>query len=210
MHRRWYAKHTSGWVRRHRKDVYVKRAHTEKWRSRAAFKLLELDEKLCLFRRGSRVLDLGGAPGGWAQVAARGVAAGEDDGGQPIDTIPGVMTVQGDFTTEKVIHLAAASLRGGVADVVLSDAAPNASGDKQLDHIRTIALCESALLVACTMSLLAPGGHCIVKATRGGQEGDLKDFMKSMFTEVRFMKPSASRGESREIYLCGLQHVPIA
>jgi len=204
-----------------KKDIFVKAAQQQGWRSRAALKLQQLDSKLTLLRPGSRVLDLGGAPGSWSQVAAAvvGVTRAPAEAkklGQvvlvdllEVEEIRGVHAIQGYFTEEEVLREARAALRGGKADVVLCDAAPSASGDRGVDHLRGVALCEAALWASTVEDpLLAPGGHIVLKTSRGGEEGTLMDTMKGVFREVKFHKPQASRSDSREVYICGLHYTP--
>ena len=207
------------WIKRQRKDQHVKQARAEGWRSRAALKLIQLDDKLRLLQPGHRVVDLGGAPGGWAQVAARRVSrrksskSGQKSGGQvvtvdlqPMEPLPGVVEIQGDFTDSAILEAVVAALPGGSADLVMSDAAPKMSGDRGMDHARSMGLCEAALWAATAVEappLLAPGGDFLVKATQGGSEKAFSKAMKPLFDEVKFVKPPASRNESREVYICG-------
>jgi 23S rRNA (uridine2552-2'-O)-methyltransferase len=187
------------WLTRQLNDPYVRAAAHEGWRSRAAFKLLELDERFHLIRRGALVLDLGAAPGGWTQVALRRGAArvvGIDL--LAIEPIPGATLVQGDVTEEaKEVELLA--LLGGRPNLVLSDMAPNTTGHAATDHLRIMALADLALAVAA--SVLAPGGAFVCKLFQGGAEQTMLQRLKRDFVMVRHAKPPASRKESRELYI---------
>jgi 23S rRNA (uridine2552-2'-O)-methyltransferase len=187
------------WLERQLNDPYVAAAHAQGWRSRAAFKLLELDEKFHLLRPGMRVVDLGAAPGGWAQVAVR-QKAGQVIGLDllPIDPVHGVSFVQGDFNDPDMPARLQAML-GGPADLVLSDMAPNTTGHGGTDHIRIVALAELALDFAT--NVLAPGGAFVAKVFQGGTERQMLTVMKHSFAAVRHAKPPASRKESSELYV---------
>jgi 23S rRNA (uridine2552-2'-O)-methyltransferase len=187
------------WLRRQLNDPYVKAAKQQGWRSRAAFKLIELDDRFKLIRRGGRVLDLGAAPGGWSQVAIRRGAArvvGIDL--LPTDPVAGAMFVQGDFN-DPVVMERLSSLLGGQADLVLSDMAPNTTGHAATDHLRIMALAELALDFA--VRILPPGGAFVAKVFQGGSERRMLDTLKRRFATVRHAKPPASRKESSELYV---------
>jgi 23S rRNA (uridine2552-2'-O)-methyltransferase len=186
------------WLERQLNDPYVANARAAGYRSRAAFKLIELDEKFHLLRRGARVVDLGAAPGGWAQVAAQrgAVVLGLDL--LPVEPVPGATFLQGDFNDPEMPARLTALL-GGPADLVLSDMAPNTTGHTPTDHIRIVALAELALHFA--MAVLAPGGAFVAKVLQGGAERDLLTVMKHNFSAVRHAKPPASRKESSELYV---------
>ncbi len=189
------------WLERQERDPFVKAARREGWRSRSAFKLMQLDDRFHLFAKARRVVDLGAAPGGWAQVVAGRV--GEGAGVVAVDLltmdpIPGVTILQLDATGDDAIAAIRAVL-GGPADVVLSDMAAPATGDRGTDHLRVMALCEQA--VAAAEELLAPGGVLVVKALKGGADRELLVAMKLAFAEVRHVKPPASRSDSREVYV---------
>ena len=187
------------WLARQLNDPYVAAARKQGWRSRAAFKLLELDDKFHLIRPGARVLDLGAAPGGWTQVAVkRGAASVLAVDLLPIDPIEGSVIIQGDFMHPAMPERLAAEL-GGAADVVLSDMAPNTTGHAGTDHLRIIGLAELALEFA--LEILAPGGAFIAKVFQGGTEKDMLKPLKKHFTFVRHAKPPASRKESSEQYV---------
>jgi 23S rRNA (uridine2552-2'-O)-methyltransferase len=190
------------WKQRQGRDPYVKRAQAEGWRSRAAFKLLEIDQKERLLRRGGVVIDLGATPGGWSQVAARAVG----DSGAVIavdllamDPLPGVNFIQGDFSDEVVIVSLQAALGDRPVDLVLSDMAPNISGNWSVDQPRSMHLAELAL--AAALQLLRPGGTLIVKVFQGEGFEELVRSCRRHFATVRIRKPAASRAESREMYL---------
>jgi 23S rRNA (uridine2552-2'-O)-methyltransferase len=189
------------WLDRQLNDPYVARAKREGYRSRAAYKLIEIDAKHHFLKPGARVVDLGAAPGGWSQVAARRVG----EGGRVVaidvlemGAIPGVTFLQLDF------HDAAAPDRlkvliGVEADVVLSDMAPNTTGHRQTDHLRIMALAELAVDFARTV--LAPGGALLCKVLQGGTEPALLAALKRDFAAVKHVKPAASRADSAELYL---------
>lgn len=193
------------WLERQLNDPYVRAAQAEGFRSRAAYKLLELDERHRLLRRGLNVLDLGAAPGGWSQVASARIGAGEAGGGrllsldiQEMPAVPGAEVLIGDVFEEAVVAKIRATFPDGV-DLVLSDMAPSATGHKATDHLRIIALVEAAALLA--EEILAPGGSFIAKVWQGGTETALLAHLKRRFRQVRHVKPPASRKESAEIYL---------
>jgi 23S rRNA (uridine2552-2'-O)-methyltransferase len=187
------------WLARQLNDPYVAAAKQQGWRSRAAFKLLELDQRFHLIRRGANVVDLGAAPGGWAQVAARGGAArvvGVDL--LPVDPVAGATILPGDFTDPAVQGRLIAEL-GGKADLVLSDMAPNTTGHTATDHLRIVALAEAALDFA--VGILAEGGGFVAKVFQGGAEKTMLERLKRDFAAVRHAKPPASRKESSELYV---------
>jgi 23S rRNA (uridine2552-2'-O)-methyltransferase len=190
---------SQAWLRRQLNDPYVAAAKAQGWRSRAAFKLIELDEKFHLLKPGMRVVDLGAAPGGWTQVAVRrGVSQVLGLDLLPMDPVPGGMFVQGDFN-DPDMPAKLTEMLGGPVDLVLSDMAPNTTGHTATDHLRIIALAEMALDFASTV--LAPGGAFVAKVFQGGSEGQMLAPMKRMFTTVRHAKPPASRKDSSELYV---------
>jgi 23S rRNA (uridine2552-2'-O)-methyltransferase len=187
------------WIERHINDPYVHRAQVEGWRARAAFKLIELDEKFGLFKRGMKVIDLGAAPGGWSQlVVKRGASRVIGVDLLPVDAMAGATFIEGDLTDDDV---AAELMRllGGKADLVLSDMAANTTGHARTDQIKTGALADAAADFA--LAHLAPGGAFVTKAFQGGLDVGLLNRLKAAFTQVRHAKPPASRAESSEIYL---------
>ncbi len=187
------------WLERQLNDPYVRAAQQRGWRSRAAFKLLELDQRFQLIPRGGAVLDLGAAPGGWAQVAlAQGAARVVGVDLLPIDPLPGATFLQGDFHDPEMPARLAAAL-GGAAALVLSDLAPNTTGHAATDHLRIMALAELALDLAA--SVLAPDGAFVTKLFQGGAERSMLERLKRDFATVRHAKPPASRKESRELYV---------
>lgn len=187
------------WLERQLNDPYVKRAKAEGWRSRAAFKLIELDDRFGIIRSGDRVVDLGVAPGGWAQVAlARGAARVVGVDLLHVDPIAGVELVQGDFLDPEMPARLVALL-GGAPTLVISDMAANTVGHRATDHLRTIALAEAAAQFA--LDTLAPGGTFVTKVFQGGSDSGLLARLKQAFTQVRHAKPPASRAESVELYL---------
>jgi len=189
------------WLERQLNDPYVVRATREGFRSRAAYKLIEIDDKARVLKKGMRVIDLGAAPGGWSQVAARRVGAQ----GRvvaidvlPMDAIAGVDFAQLDFLGADAPEKLRVML-GGPADVVLSDMAANATGHRKTDHIKIVALVEAACEFA--REVLAPGGTFLAKVLQGGTEAALLGPLKRDFMVVKHMKPSASRSDSAELYL---------
>jgi 23S rRNA (uridine2552-2'-O)-methyltransferase len=187
------------WLARQLNDPYVAAAKAQGWRSRAAFKLIELDDRFELIRKGTRVLDLGAAPGGWVQVAVkRGAASVLAVDLLPIEPVRGATLIQGDFTDPDMPERLTLAL-GGTADLVLSDMAPNTTGHAATDHIRIVALAEMALDFA--VQVLTPGGAFVAKVFQGGTEKQILDVLKLNFASVRHAKPPASRKESSELYV---------
>ncbi len=192
------------WLQRQLNDPYVVAARRLGYRSRAAFKLKELDERFAILKSGQRVVDLGCAPGGWMQVAVDAVKP-DQTGGQVVgldllemDHVPGATTFVCDFTADDAPDRLKALL-GGPVDVVLSDMAANTSGHPQTDHLRIIALLEMAYLFA--VEVLAPGGSFVAKVFQGGAESEFLATMKRDFSSVRHAKPPASRKDSAEMYV---------
>ncbi|MDD1755907.1 MAG: RlmE family RNA methyltransferase [Methanomassiliicoccales archaeon] len=184
-----------------RNDPYSKAAKRMDYRSRASFKLIQIDDKFKLLKRGAVVADLGAAPGGWLQVAAervepKGKVVGVDL--QPIEPIEGVETVQGDMRKEETV-LDMLEALGGKADVVLSDMSPNISGSYSMDHARSVDLCEHALEFA--EKVLRPGGAMVLKIFEGDMMQEFLKRVKSSFKEVKLYGPDASRASSSEIYI---------
>jgi 23S rRNA (uridine2552-2'-O)-methyltransferase len=193
------------WLQRQLNDPYVAAAKGKGYRSRAAFKLVELDEKYRLLKKGARVLDLGAAPGGWSQVAAAKGATVVAADVLAIEPIPGVTFFQADLTDAQVPAMLIEAL-GGEADLVLTDMAAPTTGHRATDHIRTIALVEIALEVA--ESSLRPGGAFVGKVFQGGATGELLARLKKRFREVKHVKPPASRSDSVELYIVALGFKP--
>ena len=186
------------WLQRQLNDPYVAAAKAKGYRSRAAFKLLELDQKFHFLKKGAKVLDLGAAPGGWSQVAAaRGASVVAADV-LAMEEIPGVTFFQADLTDRHVPEMLKQALEGP-ADVVMTDMAAPTTGHRATDHIRTIALVEIALEVA--LDTLKPGGTFVGKVFQGGSSSGLLAGLKQHFREVRHVKPPASRAESVELYV---------
>ena len=187
------------WLARQLNDPYVAAAKRQGFRSRAAFKLAELDERFRLIRRGSLVVDLGAAPGGWTQVAVqRGAARVVGVDLLVVDPVAGAAMLQGDFTEPAVQERLIAEL-GGKADLVLSDMAPNTTGHGATDHLRIVALAEASLAFA--LDVLADGGAFVAKVFQGGAEKTMLERLKRDFSAVRHAKPPASRKESSELYV---------
>ncbi len=191
------------WLERQLNDPYVARAKREGYRSRAAFKLVEIDDKAHFLKKGARVIDLGAAPGGWSQVAAKRIGAPQQGRVIAIDVlamdpVAGVEFTQLDFLDPSAPAKLKVMLGGG-ADVVLSDMAANATGHRKTDHIKIVALVEAAGEFA--REVLAPGGTFLAKVIQGGTEGELLAALKRDFTSVKHIKPPASRSDSAELYL---------
>lgn len=194
------------WLARQLNDPYVQAANKQGWRSRAAFKLIELDDRFHLIQPGQRVVDLGAAPGGWTQVAVkRGAARVVGVDLLPVEPVPGAEIIEGDFTApdmpERLIDML-----GGKADLVLSDMAPNTTGHAPTDHLRIIGLAEGALDFA--LEILAEGGSFVAKVFQGGSEKQMLDPMKKVFATVRHAKPPASRKDSSELYVVAMGFRP--
>jgi len=187
------------WLERQINDPFAAKARAHGYRSRAAYKLTEIDDKLHVLKPGARVIDLGLAPGGWTQVAIeRGVRdiAGVDL--LPVEPLPPAHILQMDFT-DPACGPMLMELLGGAPDVVLSDMAPNTVGHRQTDHLRIVGLIEAAVEFA--VEVLKPGGAFIAKAFQGGETADLIALLRRHFTEVKNFKPRASRADSSELYL---------
>jgi 23S rRNA (uridine2552-2'-O)-methyltransferase len=200
---------STAWLARQLNDPYVAEAKRLGYRSRAAFKLLELDERFHLLKKGARIVDLGAAPGGWSQVAAAkiGPPQGKEGAGKgalvaldilAMEAIPGATVLHLDFLDPAAPAAITAAL-GGRADLVLSDMAAPTTGHAQTDHLRIVALAEAAYDFA--RQVLAPGGAVVAKVFQGGAEGDLLAALKRDFTSLKHAKPPASRAESAEVYV---------
>jgi 23S rRNA (uridine2552-2'-O)-methyltransferase len=193
---------SQAWLERQLNDPYVAEAKARGYRSRAAFKLAEIDDRLHLIRRGAKVVDLGCAPGGWIQVLLeRGAGAVVGVDLLPVDPLPPAVILQADFTAPGVGDELIARL-GGQPDLILSDMAPNTTGHRQTDHLRIVGLIEAAADFAA--QTLKPGGAFVAKAFQGGETSEVIAALKRSFAEVRTAKPKASRAESSEVYLVGL------
>ena len=196
------SKTSLGWLKRHVNDPYVKQAQKDGYRSRASYKLLEIQEKYKLIRPGMSVVDLGAAPGGWSQVTSRLI------GGQgrliasdilEMDSIPDVTFIQGDFTEDAVLGQILEAVGNSQVDLVISDMAPNMSGTPEVDMPKAMFLCELALDLA--ERILKPGGNFVIKIFQGeGFDVYLKDARKK-FDKIQMIKPDSSRGSSREQYM---------
>lgn len=193
------------WLERQLNDPYVSASKREGMRSRAAYKLKEIDDKYKFLKPGAIVVDLGAAPGGWSQIAAERVqsVAGK---GQVVaidyldmEPLPGVEALKLDFTEENAEATLKSLLRDGHADVVLSDMAAPTTGHTRTDHLRIMGLAEAAGAFAC--DVLRPGGAFLAKVLQGGTERDLLDMLKKRFATVRHVKPPASRSDSAELYV---------
>jgi 23S rRNA (uridine2552-2'-O)-methyltransferase len=192
------------WLERHLNDPYVQRSKAEGYRSRAAYKLIEIDERHHILKPGLRVVDLGAAPGGWCQVAAARVRSAEDAvrvvgiDYLDMDPVPATTILRKDFLDDDAPAKLIEAL-GGEPDIVLSDMAAPTTGHRRTDHLRTMHLCEVAADFA--IAVLRPGGHFLAKTFQGGTESGLLDLLKRNFRSVHHLKPPASRDESVELYL---------
>ena len=196
------SKTSLGWLKRHVNDPYVKQAQKDGYRSRASYKLLEVQEKYKLIRPGMTVVDLGAAPGGWSQVTSRLI------GGQgrliasdilEMDSIPDVTFIQGDFTQDEVLAQILDAVGNSQVDLVISDMAPNMSGTPAVDMPKAMFLCQLALDLAAR--ILKPGGNFVIKVFQGeGFDAYVKD-ARQKFDKVQMIKPDSSRGSSREQYM---------
>ena len=188
------------WLERQLNDPYVKRAKAEGYRSRAAYKLMELDERFGFLKGAKRVIDLGIAPGGWAQVVRKNCPKAHVVGIDllPVEPLEGVIIAQMDFMADEAPDWLMEAL-DGPADIVLSDMAANTVGHPQTDHLRTMGLVEAGLDFAC--QVLRPGGHFVAKVLAGGADNDLVAALKRNFTSVKHAKPPASRKGSSEWYV---------
>jgi 23S rRNA (uridine2552-2'-O)-methyltransferase len=193
------------WLERQLNDPYVTASKRDGMRSRAAYKLQEIDDKHRVLKPGAIVVDLGSAPGGWSQIAAERVQSIAGKGQVvaidylPVEGLPGVEFLQLDFTDEGAEEKLKAMLRDGRADVVLSDMAAPTTGHTRTDHLRIMGLAESAAHFAC--DVLRPGGAFIAKVLQGGTERELLDLLKKRFAKVQHVKPPASRSDSAELYV---------
>jgi 23S rRNA (uridine2552-2'-O)-methyltransferase len=192
------------WLQRHINDPYVQRSRAEGYRSRAVYKLLEIDEKHHILKGARRIIDLGAAPGGWSQIAARVTDSTNDVirvaaiDFLEMDAIPGVHFIQMDFLDDAAPQALMDAL-GGAPDLVISDMAAPTTGHQRTDHIRTMHLCEVAAHFA--IDVLAEGGHFLAKTFQGGTERELLDLLKRNFRQVVHVKPGASRAESVEMFI---------
>ena len=190
------------WIKRQLADPWSEKARAEGYRSRAAFKFSEIDDRFKLVKKGSRVIDLGAAPGGWVQVCVnRGAAEVVGVDLLMIEPIPGSTLIQADFTEPGVDQQLIDAL-GGPPDLVLSDMAHNTVGHRQTDHLKIIALIEIAADFA--IKTLRPGGHFVTKNFQGGDAGGVLADLRANFEDVKYVKPSASRKGSSEVYLVAL------
>ncbi|WP_018238881.1 RlmE family RNA methyltransferase [Ensifer sp. BR816] len=192
------------WLERHINDPYVQRAQLEGYRARAAFKLLEIDEKHKILAGAKRIIDLGAAPGSWSQIAAKVTNSTDADPRVAaidfleMDGVPGVRFLQMDFLDPEAPEKLMQAI-GGTPDLVLSDMAAPTTGHRQTDHLRTMHLCEVAAHFA--VDVLAEGGHFLAKTFQGGTERDLLSMLKQNFRQVIHVKPASSRAESVEMFL---------
>lgn len=198
------------WLQRQLNDPYVARSKIDGYRSRAAYKIIEINDKFKLLKPGINVVDLGAAPGGWSQIAAK-IIKSDTPGAKnkliaidllEIESIPGVTFFQADFYDPNTKELIISQLGGELVDVVLSDMAANATGHSTTDHLKIIDLCENAVHFA--LQILKPGGHFVAKIFRGGAENEILNVVKQNFKIVKHFKPNSSRKESSEFYLIAM------
>ena len=190
------------WIKRQLSDKWSEKARAEGWRSRAVFKLMEIDDRFRLIKSGSRVIDLGAAPGGWVQLALkRGAKSVVGVDLLPIEPIPGAELIQADFTHPGVDQQMM-DLLGGAPDIVLSDMAHNTVGHRQTDHLKIIALIEIAADFA--IRTLKPGGHFVSKNFQGGDAGGVLARLREEFETVKYVKPESSRKDSAEVFLVAM------
>jgi 23S rRNA (uridine2552-2'-O)-methyltransferase len=204
------SKSSHSWLREHFDDVYVKKAQQDGYRSRAVYKLLELNEKDHFIKPGMTVVDLGAAPGGWSQLASHLVG----DNGRvvaldilPMDALAGVDFIQGDFREQEVLDRLLQTLNGAPVDLVMSDMAPNISGNKSVDMPRAMYLAELAVDLA--RQVLKPGGDLVMKVFQGEGFDALMQELKNSFSKVVIRKPKASRPRSKEVYILARGHVVV-
>ena len=195
------SKSSSAWMKEHIDDPYVKKAQIDGYRARAAYKLLEINEKTNLIKKGMTVVDLGSAPGSWSQVAGKlvgekGVLIASDI--LPMDTLPDVTFIQGDFREAEVFDRIMAEVGDRQVDVVLSDMAPNTAGNSAIDQPRMMYLCELAVYFA--LATLPEGGALIMKVFQGEGTQELRKQMQADFSKIRSIKPGASRPRSKEMF----------
>ncbi|MDG1437041.1 MAG: RlmE family RNA methyltransferase [Rickettsiaceae bacterium] len=198
------------WLKRQLNDPFIAKSKLDGYKSRAAYKLIEINDKFRILSPGANVIDLGAAPGGWSQVAAKIIKSDTASSKNklvaidllPMESIAGVTSFEKDFFDEDAKDFIINSLDGRLADVVLSDMAANTTGHSQTDHLRILDLCENALVFALT--ILKPGGCFVAKIFRGGAENDLLTMVKQNFEKVKHFKPESSRKESSEFYLIAL------
>ncbi len=192
------------WLERHLNDPYVHRSRQDGYRSRAAYKLIEINDRYNLLKKGQKIIDLGAAPGGWSQIAAKIVGSTDEDPHVvgidylEVDPLPGVILLKMDFLDDDAPDTLIETL-GDKPDIVLSDMAAPTTGHRRTDHLRTAHLCEVAADFA--ISVLKPGGHFLTKTFQGGTENELLALLKKKFHSVHHVKPPASRAESVELYL---------
>lgn len=192
------------WLLRHLNDPYVHQSKKDGYRSRAAYKLIEINDRYNLLKKGQKIIDLGAAPGGWSQIAAKIVGSSDEDPQVVgidylhVDPLPGVILLEMDFLDDAAPEKLMEAL-GDKPDLVISDMAAPTTGHRRTDHLRTVHLCEVAADFA--VSVLKPGGHFLTKTFQGGTENDLLAMLKQKFKSVHHIKPPASRAESVELYL---------
>jgi len=200
-------KSSTAWLKRQLNDPFVLKAKNEGYRSRAAFKIIEINQKFHIFKSNMKILDLGAAPGGWSQIAAKLISSNKTKPNiiavdlLEIDHIPGVLTMVKDFLEDDAKHVITEAL-GGKVDIVMSDMAANTTGHTKTDHIRIMELCDKAAKFA--YEVLNPGGHFIAKIFKGGTEVNILTEIKQKFSSVKHFKPKSSRKESSEEYLVAM------
>lgn len=199
------------WLKRQLNDPFVHKSRIDGYRSRSAYKLIEINDRYKILQPGVNVLDLGAAPGGWSQVAAQIIKSDMNESTNkliavdllPIQDIKGVITLEKNFYSSDTKNLIVNLLNTKLVEVVISDMSANTTGHKTTDHLRIMNLCESALMFA--LKILRPGGHFVSKVFKGGAEYDFLKLMKRNFTKVEHFKPTSSRKESSEFYIIGIK-----
>jgi 23S rRNA (uridine2552-2'-O)-methyltransferase len=203
------------WLKRQLNDPFVAKSKIDGYKSRAAYKLIEINDKFEILKSGANIVDLGAAPGGWSQVAAKITNSDTTSAKNkviaidllPMEPIAGVTSFEKNFFDKDAKEFILEQLDGNLADVVLSDMAANTTGHSKTDHLRILDLCENALTFALT--ILKPGGTFVAKIFRGGAENDLLNMAKQNFKKVKHFKPESSRKESSEFYLIALERKDI-
>ena len=199
---------STNWIHRQINDPYVQKARKEGYRSRAAYKLIEINDKYRLIKPNHNIIDLGAAPGGWSQILAEITKSGNGHNIaldlKEIDHIKGIEFIQGDFTTPETLQKLDEILDGKKLNLILSDMAPSSSGIPGVDHDRIMIMCESVFIFAC--KTLKQGGTVLVKVLQGGTENNLLSKIKRLFRVVKHVKPAASRKDSAEMYLLAMEY----
>lgn len=201
---------STNWLKRHLNDPFVAKSKIDGYKSRAAYKLIEINDKFKLLKNGMNVVDLGAAPGGWSQISAKMIKSDISSSENkliaidilPMEPIAGVTSIQKDFYDKDIKDVVFNEINSKYVDIVLSDMASNTTGHSKTDHLRILDLCENALSFA--LEILKPGGHFVCKIFKGGAEIELLNLVKSNFKFVKHFKPNSSRKKSSEFYLVAM------